>query len=91
MQVANQNMSLINLMGNNGLCLHYQDDEVLSRVSELVQALRGLDEYDRGETMKILKSIGDTYWSYRGFWVKIGDTLADEGFAGKYVELSMVS
>lgn len=58
-----------------------KNDEVLSRVSELVQALRGLDEYDRGETMKILKSIGDTYWSYRGFWVKIGDTLADEGFA----------
>lgn len=56
-----------------------------------MQALRGLDEYDRGETMKILKSIGDTYWSYRGFWVKIGDTLADEGFAGMYVELSLDS
>lgn len=40
--------------------------------------------------MKILKSIGDIYWSYRGFWVKIGDILVDEGFVGMYVELLMV-
>lgn len=64
---------------------------MLSRVSELVQALRGLDEYDRGETMKILKSIGDTYWSYRASRVKIGNTLADEGFAGMFVEWSLDS
>ncbi|XP_048750552.1 uncharacterized protein LOC125662391 isoform X2 [Ostrea edulis] len=58
-----------------------KDEEILPRVAELVQALRGLDEYDRGDTMKILKSVGDTYWSYRAIRKKIGNILADEGFA----------
>nr|XP_022304912.1 uncharacterized protein LOC111111976 isoform X2 [Crassostrea virginica] len=58
-----------------------KDEEVLVKLVEIVQALRGLKEYDRGETMKILKSIGDTYWSYRAIRKKIGDVLTDEGFA----------
>ncbi|XP_062585822.1 uncharacterized protein LOC134247482, partial [Saccostrea cucullata] len=58
-----------------------KDEEMLQRVPELVQALRGLDEYDRAETMKILKSVGDTYWNFRAIRNKIGNALADEGFA----------
>ena len=54
------------------------------KLVEIVQALRGLKEYDRGETMKILKSIGDTYWSYRAIRKKMGDVLTEEGFAGVF-------
>ena len=59
-----------------------KDEELFPKIRELVQALKGLEEYDRGETMKIMKSIGDTYWNYKGHRGKIGDILADEGFPG---------
>ncbi|KAK3095310.1 hypothetical protein FSP39_013076, partial [Pinctada imbricata] len=57
-----------------------KEEELLPKVKEIVQALKGLEEYDRGETMKMLKSISDTYWSYKGHRHKIGDILSEEGF-----------
>jgi hypothetical protein len=35
-------------------------------------ALKALEDYDRGEGMKLVKSIGDTYWGHKGIRIKIG-------------------
>lgn len=60
-----------------------KEEELLPRIKEMVMALKALEDYDRGEGMKIVKSIGDTYWGYKGIRVKIGHVLRENNFAGE--------
>lgn len=61
-----------------------KEDVLLPKCKKIVEALQKVEEFDRGDAMRLIKSIGDTYWSYRSLRKKIGDILADSGFAGKF-------
>ncbi|XP_076082164.1 uncharacterized protein LOC143052889 isoform X2 [Mytilus galloprovincialis] len=58
-----------------------KEEELLPRIKEIVMALKALEDYDRGEGMKLVKSIGDTYWSHKGVRHKIGHVLKEQDFA----------
>ncbi|XP_063437070.1 uncharacterized protein LOC134718461 [Mytilus trossulus] len=58
-----------------------KEDELLPRIKEIVMALKALEDYDRGEGMKLVKSIGDTYWSHKSVRHKIGHVLKEHDFA----------
>lgn len=59
-----------------------KEEELLPRIKEIVMSLKALEDYDRGEGMKLVKSIGDTYWSHKGVRHKIGHVLKEQDFAG---------
>ncbi|CAC5411830.1 unnamed protein product [Mytilus coruscus] len=58
-----------------------KEEELLPRIKEIVMALKALEDYDRGEGMKLVKSIGDTYWSHKSVRHKIGHVLKEQDFA----------
>ncbi|XP_060073449.1 uncharacterized protein LOC132553238 [Ylistrum balloti] len=57
-----------------------KEAEVVVRTKEIVKVLAGLDTYEDGLGMKLVKALGDTYWGYRPHRKKIGDGLAEAGF-----------
>ncbi|XP_052267989.1 uncharacterized protein LOC127869450 isoform X1 [Dreissena polymorpha] len=57
------------------------EDELLLKVKEIVGHLDRLEEYHRGDGMRIQKMIGDMYWDYVPLREAIGDCLADNNYA----------
>ncbi|XP_033724963.1 uncharacterized protein LOC117314961 isoform X1 [Pecten maximus] len=57
-----------------------KESELGTRTKEIVKVLAGLDTYENGLGMKLVKALGDTYWGYRPHRKKIGDGMAEAGF-----------
>ena len=61
-----------------------QEDDLLVKVEEIVGHLEKLEDYHRGDGMRIQKMLGDMYWDYTPIRETIGDCMADHGYAGKH-------
>ncbi|XP_069101949.1 uncharacterized protein [Argopecten irradians] len=57
-----------------------KESELVTRTKEIVKVLSGLETYEDGLGMKLVKALGDTYWGYRPNRKKIGDGMAEAGF-----------
>ena len=55
------------------------------KVREIVGHLEKLEDYHRGDGMRIQKMLGDMYWDYTAIRETIGDCMADCGYAGREI------
>ncbi|XP_052786989.1 uncharacterized protein LOC128222153 isoform X2 [Mya arenaria] len=61
------------------------EDELLVKVKDIIGHFEKLEDYHRGDGMRIQKMLGDMYWDYTPLRENIGDCLADN----RYGEISM--
>ena len=59
--------------------------QVKEKVALVVSELKAMDEYHHGDGMKYQKLIGDMYWDCTSDRTRIGDYLAELGYAGEWV------
>lgn len=59
-----------------------EEQELYVRVAALVNILKSLESYETGHALRLIKAIGDTYWTYRPLRAKTGDAAAEAGLAG---------
>lgn len=58
-----------------------QEDDLLVKVKEIVGHLEKLEDYHRGDGMRVQKMLGDMYWDYTAIRETVGDCMADCGYA----------
>ncbi|KAK3578384.1 hypothetical protein CHS0354_025478 [Potamilus streckersoni] len=63
------------------------EETLLPKVQELVAYLQRMEEYHRGDGMRVQKMLGDMYWDYTSLRETIGDALAKEGYAGASMKM----
>ncbi|KAL5019742.1 hypothetical protein ScPMuIL_002634 [Solemya velum] len=51
------------------------EEQVMEKVTDMVQKLKQLEDYQHGNGMKLQKVIGDFYWDYNSFREAIGNKL----------------
>lgn len=58
-----------------------QEDDLFAKVKEIVGHLEKLEDYHRGDGMRVQKMLGDMYWDYTPLREMIGDCMGDCGYA----------
>lgn len=58
-----------------------EEDELMVKVKEIIGHLEKLEDYHRGDGMRIQKMLGDMYWDYTHLREMIGDCMAENGYA----------
>ncbi|XP_071098917.1 uncharacterized protein [Haliotis cracherodii] len=56
-------------------------EEVIEKTKSIVGELGKLEDYHRGEGMRLQKMLGDFYWDYTSQRKQIGDAIAEAGYA----------
>ena len=54
----------------------------MAKIKEIIGHLEKLEDYHRGDGMRIQKMLGDMYWDYTHLREMIADCMADNGYAG---------
>lgn len=59
------------------------EEQVMEKVTDMVQKLKQLEDYQHGNGMKLQKVIGDFYWDYNSFREAIGNKLCSLEYSGE--------
>jgi hypothetical protein len=54
----------------------------MAKIKEIIGHLEKLEDYHRGDGMRIQKMLGDMYWDYTHLREMIADCMAENGYAG---------
>ena len=69
--------------GPLGVISLLQEDDLFAKVKEIVGHLEKLEDYHRGDGMRVQKMLGDMYWDYTPLREMVGDCMGDCGYAGE--------
>lgn len=58
-----------------------EEDELMAKIKEIIGHLEKLEDYHRGDGMRIQKMLGDMYWDYPHLREMIADCMAEHGYS----------